>query len=92
MTELADVLPFPNSGVKLIEEDDLVSVWEEVFEPGIATPPHRHTCDYVAMFPEGGELTITLLAGIGDGREVHEMDPERIEAAIGWLRARNPGS
>ena len=35
----------------------------------------------------GGELTITLLADIGRGVEVHEMD-ERIVAAIDWLEQR----
>jgi 3-dehydroquinate synthase len=33
----------------------------------------------------GGELTITLLAGIGQGAEVHEMDEGLILAAIDWL-------
>lgn len=36
----------------------------------------------------GGELTITLLAGIGTGVEVHEMDRALILKAIGWLRER----
>jgi 3-dehydroquinate synthase len=37
----------------------------------------------------GGELTITLLAGLGRGIEVHEMDELLIERAIGWLEARH---
>jgi len=36
----------------------------------------------------GGELTITLLARIGVGVEVHEMDETLIAQAIGWLQAR----
>lgn len=36
----------------------------------------------------GGELTITLLSGIGVGVEVHEMNDDLIEAAIGWLKTR----
>lgn len=36
----------------------------------------------------GGELTITLLAGIGQGVEVHEMDTDRVREAMQWLRAR----
>ncbi|MBU3078982.1 3-dehydroquinate synthase [Sphingomonas quercus] len=36
----------------------------------------------------GGELTITLLAGIGRGIEVHEMDETLIRDAIAWLKAR----
>lgn len=36
----------------------------------------------------GGELTITLLAEIGRGIEVHEMDSERVVRAIDWLEQR----
>jgi 3-dehydroquinate synthase len=36
----------------------------------------------------GGELTITLLGGIGRGVEVHSMDEEAIEQSIQWLRIR----
>lgn len=36
----------------------------------------------------GGELTITLLAGIGTGVEVHEMDSERVRQAMLWLKER----
>jgi 3-dehydroquinate synthase len=36
----------------------------------------------------GGELTITLLAGIGTGVEVHEMDTVRVREAMEWLRGR----
>lgn len=39
----------------------------------------------------GGELTITLLAGIGRGVEVHEMDRDRVGKAIEQLRARHAG-
>jgi 3-dehydroquinate synthase len=34
----------------------------------------------------GGELTITLLADIGRGVEVHEMNVERIHRCIDWLQ------
>lgn len=37
----------------------------------------------------GGELTVTLLAGIGRGVEVHEMDAARVGDAIAWLRERD---
>jgi 3-dehydroquinate synthase len=37
----------------------------------------------------GGELTITLLAGIGRGVEVHEMDDALIQQSIQWLRTRS---
>jgi 3-dehydroquinate synthase len=36
----------------------------------------------------GGELTITLLAGIGTGVEVHAIDHERMREAMLWLKAR----
>jgi 3-dehydroquinate synthase len=36
----------------------------------------------------GGELTVTLLSAIGHGVEVHSMDEDLIERAIGWLKGR----
>lgn len=36
----------------------------------------------------GGELTVTLLAGIGRGVEVHAIDEARMLAAMAWLRER----
>ena len=36
----------------------------------------------------GGDLTITLLADIGAGVEVHEMDQSHVRQAIEWLRRR----
>jgi 3-dehydroquinate synthase len=36
----------------------------------------------------GGELTVTLLADIGRGVEVHSIDEGLMAAAIGWLKAR----
>ena len=36
----------------------------------------------------GGELTITLLGGIGIGVEVHEIDHERMRQAMLWLKER----
>jgi len=36
----------------------------------------------------GGELTVTLLEGIGRGVEVHAMDPAVVRDAISWLKAR----
>jgi 3-dehydroquinate synthase len=39
----------------------------------------------------GGELTVTLLAGIGTGVEVHEIDRERMRRAMAWLRERASG-
>jgi 3-dehydroquinate synthase len=36
----------------------------------------------------GGDLTITLLRGIGQALEVHEMHEPMIERALAWMRAR----
>lgn len=36
----------------------------------------------------GGELNVTLLAGIGVGVEVHEIDRERMRQAMVWLKDR----
>jgi 3-dehydroquinate synthase len=48
----------------------------------------------LANFQEhlGGELTVTLLAGIGRGIEVHEIDTHTVAQCIDWLeqRARRP--
>jgi len=63
MTSIHEIPPFPNPGVRLIKEDEHVAIWEEVFEPGKPTAPHRHTRDYIFTFPNGGELTIAPLAG-----------------------------
>ncbi|HEX6141087.1 MAG TPA: 3-dehydroquinate synthase [Geminicoccaceae bacterium] len=37
----------------------------------------------------GGELTVTLLEGIGRGVEVHAIDDRRMQAAMDWLRERD---
>ena len=37
----------------------------------------------------GGELTVTLLEGIGRGREVHVLDHELVMQSLAWLRARH---
>jgi 3-dehydroquinate synthase len=34
----------------------------------------------------GGELTVTLLRGIGNAFEVHEMDESTIVSALGWMK------
>jgi 3-dehydroquinate synthase len=36
----------------------------------------------------GGELTVTLLAGIGRGVEVHEMDEKIVDRCVDWLEQR----
>ena len=39
----------------------------------------------------GGELTVTLLAGIGTGVEVNRIDPALVAEAMAWLAAREAG-
>lgn len=63
MAKLHEIPAFPYPGVRLIKEDEHVAIWEEVFEPGEPTQPHRHMRDYIVAYPHGGELTVIPLAG-----------------------------
>jgi len=47
--------------------------------------------DGLAEFREhlGGELTLTMLTGIGEPVDLHHVDESRIEAAIQWLSRRH---
>jgi 3-dehydroquinate synthase len=40
----------------------------------------------------GGELTVTLIRGVGRGVEVNQMDHPTILKALDWMRARRPES
>jgi 3-dehydroquinate synthase len=50
----------------------------------------RLVLDGIEEFREhlGGDLTVMMLAGIGHGREVRELDEHAIEAAINWIASR----
>jgi 3-dehydroquinate synthase len=50
----------------------------------------RRVLEGLAEFQEhlGGELTITLLAAIGRGVEVHHIDADLVEQSIRWLQTR----
>ena len=37
----------------------------------------------------GGEMTITLLADLGQGVEVHTMQESYVEQAIDWMKRRH---
>ena len=84
MAPVEEIPPYRGHGKdRLILEDERIAVWEEVFEPGIPTPPHRHTRDYIAIALDDGELTVTPLAG---DPEVYtsiagDMETERRETA-----------
>jgi hypothetical protein len=93
MATLQEIPPFPNPGVRLLKEDEHIAVWEEVFAPGIPTPPHRHMRDYIAAYPNGGEVTIVPLAGeaeefttlVGDsfkGRFFMQQGASRVSLAV----------
>jgi 3-dehydroquinate synthase len=62
-------------------------LWDDALEPGPGRPA---VLDGLAEFREhlGGELTITLLAGVGHGVEVHDVRDELVVAALAVLRRR----
>lgn len=67
-----------------------------VWHPALAAPGPDGRPAILAGLEEfrehlGGELTITLLAGIGAGVEVGAMDPALVMAAADWLAARGAG-
>lgn len=79
MPELSGVIAdFPNEGVQLLYEDERIAIWEEIFQPGVATPAHRHRRDYVAILPAKGELTLTSL---GEEREEYLFLSHYLQAA-----------
>jgi quercetin dioxygenase-like cupin family protein len=46
-----------------------LSVWQQVLQPGGATPPHRHDCEEVVLCSAGrGRITL-------DGQEPQEFGP-----------------
>jgi 3-dehydroquinate synthase len=65
------------------------TLWDDALDLRDATGRRRIIAG-IADFQEhlGGELTVTLLAAVGHGVEVHAMDEELIERAIGWLKGR----
>jgi len=64
-------------------------LWDDALELRDETGQRRVLVG-LAEFQEhlGGELTVTLLAGIGRGVEVHEMDGVLVERSIQWLKER----
>ena len=74
--DIKEVPPFPNPGVRLIKDDDHIAVFEEVFEPGKPTDPHRHTRDYVAFMLKGGTMRLVPVAG----------EPEEVTIAAGEVK------
>ena len=64
-------------------------LWDDALELRDETG-RRRVLAGLAEFQEhlGGELTVTLLAGIGRGVEVHEMDGSIVERSIQWLKER----
>lgn len=62
----------------------------ELFHPALAENNSEHLVRGLAEFQEhlGGELTITLLDGLGKGVEVHEMEAELIRGAVEILEGK----
>ncbi len=65
----------------------------DLWHPGMETTNDDGTLTVLAGLREfrehlGGELTITLLTGIGTGHEVHEMDEAVILDCMAWLKDR----
>jgi 3-dehydroquinate synthase len=65
-------------------------LWHPAFET-LRPDGSRAILEGLREFREhlGGELTITLLAEIGRGIEVHEIDDQRMRAAMAWLQERD---
>jgi 3-dehydroquinate synthase len=74
--------------VGLLEALGLV-LWDDALEQR-APSGRLRMLDGLADFREhlGGELTVTLLEGIGRGVEVHRIDDEIVGRAVEWLSAR----
>lgn len=79
------------------EDERIVSFLERlglpVFHPALTAPGtdgDMAILNGLREFREhlGGELTVTLLAELGVGQEVHSMDAEQVAQAITWLGAR----
>ena len=78
--------------MRLVQEDDHIAVWEEIFEPGVPAAAHRHTRDYVAVFPDGGEITVTHLAGELETYTFISGDAETLSASEGSARFAFPAN
>jgi 3-dehydroquinate synthase len=66
-------------------------LWDDTLEPGPAGAGRPPLLEGLAEFREhlGGELTITLLAGIGRGVEVHDIREALVVQALAHLRRRS---
>jgi 3-dehydroquinate synthase len=73
--------------VSLIEQLGL-AVWDNALDQ--QGPHGLEVLHGLEEFREhlGGELTVTLLEGLGRGREVHALDASLIRKSLDWLRAR----
>jgi 3-dehydroquinate synthase len=64
-------------------------LWDDALEQRVEGG-RRRVLAGLAEFQEhlGGELTVTLIEGLGRGVEVHEMNEVLVENAVQWLKAR----
>ncbi len=86
MADVNEIPSFPNPGVRLIKEDEHIAIWEEVFEPGKPTPPHRHMRDYIVIYPNAGELTITPVVGEAEAYTMIAGEVQESSTARGATR------
>jgi 3-dehydroquinate synthase len=65
-------------------------LWDHALE-AVDAAGHLRLLDGLAEFREhlGGELTVTLLRDIGEGVEVHAMDPALVQRALLRLREQS---
>jgi len=77
--------------VALLEELGL-PLWDSALE--LETAGQLRVLDGLAEFREhlGGELSVTLLEGLGRGREVHELDERVVRSSLSWLCERAKSS
>ncbi len=82
------------------EDERIVTLLESlgfrVWHPALARPGVDGRPAILAGLDEfrehlGGELTVTLLAGIGTGIEVNRIEPELVADATAWLSGREAG-
>ncbi|WP_227370820.1 3-dehydroquinate synthase [Halomonas sp. M20] len=87
---LAGLLP-PGEELRIVEL--LEGLGLRIFHPQLIEPTSEGEPAILAGLREfqehlGGELTVTLLSGIGQGIEVNTIDDKRVMESIAWLQAR----
>ena len=63
-TPLGMIPAFPREWVRLVVENDRVTVWKVTWTKGLKTPPHFHDKDVVAVYLDAG--TVQSIAPSGE--------------------------